>query len=167
MTARPKKTRTPYEPSPALVTALAELEGEETAYEEARQAARRAVADELRTSGQSNARVAEHTPWTEETVRGIANEHEIPPRPKGGTPPPYTPSSALADAFAALAKAEETRKKKWVAARKAVADDLLNFRVSHAKVAPHTPWTEATVRSIAEEYGVPPLRKPTVRSINS
>ncbi|GGZ23582.1 hypothetical protein GCM10010387_15970 [Streptomyces inusitatus] len=166
MTARPKKTRTPYTPSADLVTALADLKTEEAAFETARQAARRAVADELRASGQSNARVAEHTPWTEETVRGIANEHGIPPRPKGGNPPTYKPSPEIAAAFAALTKAGKDYEEKRQATRKAVADDLRAAKVSHARVAEHTPWTEATVRSIAEEHGVPPLRKPTVRSIH-
>lgn len=165
--ATKKTPRPPYEPSQALRDALAALAAEETAYEETRQATRKAVADELRASQQSHARVAAHTPWTEETVRGIATEYDVPPRTPGGTPPPYEPSPAFTAALAALAQAEEDLREKRQAARKAVADELRTSGVSQAKVAAHTPWTEVTVRSIAKEYDVPPLRKPTVRSINS
>jgi hypothetical protein len=162
-----RQSRPPYEPSQALLDALAAMETEEGEYEKKRQAARKAVAAELRVSGQSHARVAEHTPWTEETVRGIATEYGVPHRPPGGTPPPYEPSQDLVDAIAALGKAEEERTKKRTAARAAVAEELRTARVSQAKVAAHTPWTEPVVKAIAKEYGVPPLRKPTVRSINS
>ncbi|MEC3995197.1 hypothetical protein VSR01_17310 [Actinacidiphila sp. DG2A-62] len=163
--ATKKTPRPPYEPSDDLRTALAELAAEEVSYEEKRQATRKAVADELRASGQSHGRVAEHTPWTEETVRGIATEYDVPPKTPGKVPPPYEPSPEFTAALAAWAKAEEELGKKRTAARKAVADELRTSGVSQAKVAAHTPWTEATVRTIAREYKVPPLRKPTVRSI--
>lgn len=166
MTTR-RQPRPPYEPGQDMLDALAAMETEEGAYEEKRQAARKAVADELRASGQSHARVAEHTPWGEETVRGIASEYGIPHLPPGGNPPPYEPSAALVDAITALDKAKQERDKKRTAARKAVADELRTARVSQAKVAAHTPWTEPVVKAIAKEYDVPPLRKPTVRSINS
>jgi hypothetical protein len=162
-----RQSRPPYEPSQALLDALAEMKAADTEQEKKRQAARKAVAEELRASGQSHARVAEHTPWGEETVRGIANEYGVPPQQPGGTPAPYEPGQALIDAIAALSKAEEERGKKRTAARKAVAEELRTARVSQAKVAAHTPWTEPIVKAIAKEYGVPPLRKPTVRSINS
>lgn len=161
-----KKTPRPlYEPSQNMRDALATLAAEEEAYEEKRQATRAAVADELRASGQSHARVAEHTPWTEETVRGIATEYGVPPQSPGGTPAPYEPSPAFTAALSEWGKAEQTLKEKRQDARKAVAEELRTSGVSQAKVAAHTPWTEATVRTIAKEFNVPPLRKPTVRSI--
>jgi hypothetical protein len=163
--ATKKTPRPPYEPSQHMLDALEALAAEEVTYEKKRQVTRKAVADELRTSNQSHARVAEHTPWTEETVRGIATEYGVPPRAPGGTPPPYEPSDEFIAALAVWAKAEEDLKEKWQAARKAVADELRTSGVSQAKVAAHTPWTEPTVRTIAREFNVPPLRKPTVRSI--
>jgi hypothetical protein len=163
--ATKKTPRPPYEPSDDLREALAALAAEEEAYEEKRQATRAAVADELRASEQSHARVAEYTPWTEETVRGIATEYEVPPRTPGKTPPPYEPGPEFTAALAAWEQAEKDLGERRAAARKAVADELRTSGVSQAKVAAHTPWTEATVRTIAQEYNVPPLRKPTVRSI--
>ncbi|MFD7943379.1 hypothetical protein [Streptomyces sp. NPDC059744] len=54
----------------------------EALLEEKRQTARKAVADELRTSSLSHATIAALTPWTEETVRGIAREHGVTPKRK-------------------------------------------------------------------------------------
>ncbi|MFC8887223.1 hypothetical protein ACFT54_09920 [Streptomyces cinereoruber] len=168
MTTRPKKTSTPYEPSPTLTAAFAALAEAEQQETDARHAARQAVADELRASEQSNARIAEHTPWTEETVRGIAKEFGIPPRPKGSAAPPYDPSpaalKALTDAFEALREAEANTRDKTAAARAATAEELRTARISHAKMTPHTPWSVGTIRNIAEEYDVPPVRRPSVPS---
>ncbi|MGA5497753.1 hypothetical protein ACPCSP_25655 [Streptomyces cinereoruber] len=169
MTTPKKRSRAPYEPSQPFKDAFAALEQAEQAEADARQEARRVVADELRSSQQSNARVAEHTPWTEETVRTIANEFGIPPKSPGGSPPPYDPSPAvlktLADAFEALRQAEARTKEAWTAARATVAEELRTSQVSRAKIVPHTPWTEGTITNIAKEYDVPGLRAPTVRSI--
>ncbi|WNI20372.1 hypothetical protein [Actinacidiphila sp. ITFR-21] len=163
--ATKKPPRPPYEPSKHMRDALAALAAEKIAHKKKRQATRKAVADELRVSEQSHARVAEHTPWTEETVRSIATEYQVPAKTPGKTPPPYEPSPEFTAALAAWEKAEDSLGEKMLAARKAVADELRTSGVSQAKVAAHTPWTEVTVRTIAQEFNVPPLRKPTVRSI--
>ncbi|MGC4947750.1 hypothetical protein ACLQ2N_16335 [Streptomyces sp. DT224] len=71
----------------------------------------------------------------------------------------YRPSEEMLTAieeWQAAVKLEEERRK---AARAAVAEELRTARVSHGAVAPHTPWTEATIHGIAKEYGVPGLRQ--------
>lgn len=78
----------------------------------------------------------------------------------------YTPSPELKDALEALAQAERLVDERRTAARAAVAADLkANPDVTNPVIAEHLPWTPETVRGIAREYGVPPKRKPTVRSI--
>ena len=74
---------TEYEPSPQLVAALAKFTDAEGAVEAAREALREAVAAELTAySDLTNDKLAEHLPWSGETVRGIAREYEIPPKRK-------------------------------------------------------------------------------------
>lgn len=82
MTAHPKKPTPAYEPSPALNAALDDMKKAEEAYEQKRHAYRKAIADELATSGLSHAKMAAHTPYTEETVRNIAREYGIKPKRK-------------------------------------------------------------------------------------
>ncbi|WP_326814030.1 hypothetical protein [Streptomyces sp. NBC_01763] len=77
-----RKSAEPHEPSQNLTDALEELAKAEALLEEKRQTARKAVADELRASGLSHAKIAALTPWTEETVRGIAKEHGVIPKRK-------------------------------------------------------------------------------------
>ena len=163
--ATKRTPRPPYAPGQDMLDALAALAAEEKVHEEKRQAIHKAVADELHASEQSHARIAEHTPWTEETVRVIAVEHGVPPRTPGKIPLPYEPSPEFVAALAAWARADEDLEGKRHAARKAVADELRASGVSRAKVAAYTPWTEPTVGAIAREFGVPALRKPTVRSV--
>ncbi|MFE3033045.1 hypothetical protein ACFXKY_15545 [Streptomyces canus] len=79
---------------------------------------------------------------------------------RGGKPlPEYKPSDAVLDALAAWKKAlkdeEDTRK----AVRKALADELkANPDLPYASVANHplVPWSEANLRIIGNEHGVPP-----------
>ncbi|MDX2732889.1 hypothetical protein [Streptomyces sp. PA03-2a] len=77
-----RKSAEPHEPSQNLTDALEGLAKAEELLEEKRQAARKAVADELRASGLSHAKIAALTPWTEETVRNIAKEHGVTPKRK-------------------------------------------------------------------------------------
>ncbi|MFE4796198.1 hypothetical protein ACFRFL_14040 [Streptomyces sp. NPDC056708] len=72
----------PYEPSQALLDAEKEMDDALDEYEKKRTAYRKAIADELKTSGLSNAKLAPSTPYTEETVRGIAKEYGIEPKRK-------------------------------------------------------------------------------------
>ncbi|MFD8774518.1 hypothetical protein [Streptomyces sp. NPDC059916] len=80
--------------------------------------------------------------------------------------PAYEPSKTLTDAQAAMEEAWEAYEEKRHAYRKAIADELRESGLSHAKLAVGTPYTEETVRHIAREYKVPPKRKPTVRPLN-
>lgn len=168
MPRRKKPTPPPYEPSQALQAAFAELADAETAHETARQAARKAVADDMRATEQPQAAIVECIPWGDETVREIAIEYGIPSRTPGlgATPmPPYEPSQTVKKAFKALSIAEKQLKLVRQATRKLAADELRASGLSRAKFAKHTPWSDQTIRLIAIEYGVPGLRQSTVRSI--
>ncbi|WTW95439.1 hypothetical protein OG216_19550 [Streptomycetaceae bacterium NBC_01309] len=68
----------PYEPSAALKQAEEKWLEAVEAEEKARHAYRKAIADELRASGESHGRVAAATLYTPETVRGIAKEYGVP-----------------------------------------------------------------------------------------
>ncbi|WP_433856702.1 hypothetical protein [Streptomyces kronopolitis] len=82
MTDHPKTSKPAYEPSQTLTDAQTEMDEAWKAYEEKRHAYRKAIADELRASGLSHAKLAEHVPYTEETVRHIAREYKVPPKRK-------------------------------------------------------------------------------------
>ena len=67
-----------YQPTGQLLAALNEWRVAVKAEEHAREQLRAAVAWDLRAYQVSNSEMAEHLPWTAETVRTIANEHEVP-----------------------------------------------------------------------------------------
>jgi hypothetical protein len=69
---------TTYEPSDQLKDALEAFDAAQKAAEEARIALRASVAEELKTTEVTNDAIAEHLPWSGETVRGIAREYDIP-----------------------------------------------------------------------------------------
>ncbi|GAA2107914.1 hypothetical protein [Streptomyces synnematoformans] len=77
----------------------------------------------------------------------------------------YSPSPQLAAALTAFEEALTEVEERRRALREAVAADLKAYDVTNDVVADHLPWSAETVRGIAREYGVPPRRKPTVRSI--
>lgn len=68
-----------YTPSTALTDALRALEEAEELLKTRRAELRAAVAADLKAHPEVTARaMAEHLPWTEETVRQIAREHDVP-----------------------------------------------------------------------------------------
>jgi hypothetical protein len=72
-----------YEPSEQLREALADLTAAEEALATARTAVRAAIAADLRAfPAVTNDEMAEHVPWTSETVRGIAREYDVPRKRK-------------------------------------------------------------------------------------
>lgn len=71
-----------YAPSAALKAALAELEQAQQAVLDAREKVRAAVAGDLKAFDITNDVIAEHLPWSEETVRGIAREYGVPHKRK-------------------------------------------------------------------------------------
>lgn len=73
---------TDYRPSPELVGALAAYTAAQQALEDRRVELREAVADELKAYDVTNEVLAEHLPWTGETVRGIAREYGVPHKRK-------------------------------------------------------------------------------------
>ncbi|QKW06976.1 hypothetical protein HUT18_11770 [Streptomyces sp. NA04227] len=81
MTDRPK-AKPSHEPSQDLTDAQAAMDEAWKVYEEKRHAYRKAIADELRASGISHAKMAALTSYTEETVRHIAREYKVPPKRK-------------------------------------------------------------------------------------
>ncbi|WP_030236899.1 hypothetical protein [Streptomyces sp. NRRL S-350] len=70
------------------------------------------------------------------------------------TAPPYEPSAALTGALKAWHDSVEEEERLRHAARKAVADDLREYRIPVAEIAEHVPWTTATIHGITNEYGV-------------
>lgn len=72
-------------------------------------------------------------------------------------------AAALAAFNAALQQVEECR----TALRAAVAEDLKRTGATNDEMAELLPWSGEHVRGIAREYGVPPKRKATVRSIKT
>ncbi|MGW1989624.1 hypothetical protein [Embleya sp. NPDC001921] len=83
----PSKKYADYKPAPQMLDAIKAWEDSVEAEKVARAAARKAVADELKSSGVSRRALARFTPWTEQTVDGIAKEHGAPPvrKPKPDT----------------------------------------------------------------------------------
>ena len=73
---------TDYSPSPQLTAALVAFTKAQQAEEQARINLRAAVADDLKTYDITNDVIAEHLPWSSETVRGIAREYEVPRKRK-------------------------------------------------------------------------------------
>ncbi|HEX8807993.1 MAG TPA: hypothetical protein VF760_03270 [Xanthobacteraceae bacterium] len=73
---------TDYSPSPQLTAALADYDDTQRAAEAARVRLRAAVAADLKTYDVTADTIAEHLPWSGETVRGIAREYEVPRRRK-------------------------------------------------------------------------------------
>lgn len=77
----------------------------------------------------------------------------------------YSPSLGLRAAiegYDAAQKAAETARE---VLRLAAAEEMKQTGVTAKELAGHLPWSDETLRGIAREYGVPPKRKPTVRSI--
>jgi hypothetical protein len=67
-----------YEPSPELAAALDAFEEAQGALERARTALRAAIAGDLKATGVTSDVMAEHVPYSSETVRGIAREYDVP-----------------------------------------------------------------------------------------
>lgn len=82
-THKPERDSHAYEPSEHLREALAGLSAAEEALATARTAVRAAIAADLRAFPTvTNDELAEHVPWTSETVRGIAREYDVPRKRK-------------------------------------------------------------------------------------
>jgi hypothetical protein len=77
----------------------------------------------------------------------------------------YKPSPRLVAALDKFNEAQKAVDDAREQLRAAVADDLKAYDVTNEVLSSHLPWSGETVRGIAREYGVPPKRKPTVRSI--
>lgn len=78
-----KKPLPPYKPSDTARTAIKRWEDAVRLEEETRHAARAALASDLKADPDlPYAAVAAHNsvPWTEETLRGIGREYQVPPR---------------------------------------------------------------------------------------
>lgn len=73
---------TDYTPSAGLTAALKTFDDAQAAAEEARINLRTAVANELKTHDITNEVIADHLPWSSETVRGIAREYGVPRKRK-------------------------------------------------------------------------------------
>ncbi|WP_329368839.1 hypothetical protein OG896_24845 [Streptomyces sp. NBC_00669] len=72
-----------YVPSDQLREALADLTDAEEALVKARTGMRAAIAADLRAHPTlSTDEMAKHTPWSNETVRGIAREYDVPRKRK-------------------------------------------------------------------------------------
>lgn len=76
---------TAYTPSPHLTDALSawqkaheEAEKLRAIEDKARKKLRAAIADDLKQYDVTNSAMADHLPWSEETVRGIAREYDVP-----------------------------------------------------------------------------------------
>lgn len=67
-----------YTPSEQYTAALDDYERTKAAHDRAKEALRLATADELRASGLSGKAFKPLSPWSEETLRGIVHEYEIP-----------------------------------------------------------------------------------------
>jgi len=67
-----------YTPSPQYKAAFDEFERTKQAHNKAKQALRDATAEELKTTGIASKAFTPHSPWSEETLRGIARDYEIP-----------------------------------------------------------------------------------------
>lgn len=80
--------------------------------------------------------------------------------------PEWTPPKRMTDAEKEMNDAADEADKKRRAYQKVLAEELAQSGLSQGRFAAHTPYTEQTIRNIAREYGVPPKRRPTVKSIN-
>lgn len=67
-----------YTPSPQLIAALDAFAEAERIKEEARLKLRDAIAEELKTQDITSKGLTPHTPWSEETLRSIAREYDVP-----------------------------------------------------------------------------------------
>lgn len=68
---------TEHEPSPEYAKALDDFAATKEAHEAAKQALRDATAAELKTTGATTKQLAATSPWSEETLRGIAREYGV------------------------------------------------------------------------------------------
>lgn len=68
-----------YKPTPALLSALSAWRRAVKNEETLRQALRQAVAYDMAQYDVSNSEMAEHLPWTSETVRVIGKENGVRP----------------------------------------------------------------------------------------
>lgn len=73
---------TTYSPSPQLTEALDYFTKTQEAADQAREALRVAVADDLKAYDVTADVIATHLPWSGETVRGIAREFDVPRKRK-------------------------------------------------------------------------------------
>ncbi|MFL3869228.1 hypothetical protein LT966_21755 [Streptomyces griseobrunneus] len=73
---------TTYTPSPELTEALESFAKTQEAADQARDALREAVANDLKTYDVTADAIAAHLPWSGETVRGIAREFGVPRKRK-------------------------------------------------------------------------------------
>lgn len=73
---------TDYNPSQQLTDALTAFQDAQRAVDAARETLRAAVAQDLKTYDVTNEVIAEHLPWSAETVRGIAREYDVPRKRK-------------------------------------------------------------------------------------
>jgi len=71
---------TTYQPSPELSAELAAFDAAKTAFETAKERLREAIAAELKSQDVTSKTLAPKTPWSDETVRGIAREYDVPLR---------------------------------------------------------------------------------------
>lgn len=68
-----------YTPSDELRAEIAAFKAADAALNAAREKLRRAVADELLAHDDATSKnLAPHLPWSDETIRGIAREFEVP-----------------------------------------------------------------------------------------
>lgn len=77
----------------------------------------------------------------------------------------YSPSSGLLAAIEQYEAAQRAADIARDALRLAAADEMKQTGVTAKELSGHLPWSDETLRGIAREHGVPPKRKPTVRSI--
>ncbi|WP_406190211.1 hypothetical protein OH791_33735 [Streptomyces anulatus] len=73
---------TTYTPSPELAKALKSFTKTQEAADQARDALREAVANDLKAYDVTADAIAAHLPWSGETVRGIAREFGVPRKRK-------------------------------------------------------------------------------------
>jgi hypothetical protein len=73
---------TDYHPSAELAQALEAHRLAQQNADTARETLRAAVAAELKTYNVTNDAIADHLPWSSETIRGIAREHDVPRKRK-------------------------------------------------------------------------------------
>lgn len=68
-----------YTPSDELRAEIAAFKQADEAFNAARERFRKAIADELLAHEEATSKnLARHVPWSDETIRGIAREYEVP-----------------------------------------------------------------------------------------